>query len=115
MRLAKAMSREPRMRGWILSAVRSFSTAGRSANSGSSTLEKASIMGVIWAILVGMPRFFASRRESSTLWPLLQREGMRMPSTFSGPRASQARAATRAESMPPERPSTTPFMPHLCT
>ena len=42
-------------------------------------------------------------------------EGIATPVTRSGPRASAARVAVRAESMPPERPMTTPGKPFLPT
>ena len=42
-------------------------------------------------------------------------DGMRTPSTHSGPNASAAMAAVSAESMPPESPSSTRAKPHLRT
>ncbi|CAM5316410.1 hypothetical protein SFUMM280S_03806 [Streptomyces fumanus] len=42
-------------------------------------------------------------------------DGMETPYTFSAPTASQARAATREESMPPERPISTDRKPFLAT
>ena len=48
---------------------------------------------------------------SLTEWTVDQEEGMRMPVTLSLPRASVARAATTAESRPPERPSTARDIP----
>ena len=61
-----------------------------------------------------MPRFAAKVRESSTL-PLEEYSvGIVTPSTFSAPRASAARHATIAESIPPLNPSTADLKPHLC-
>ena len=38
-----------------------------------------------------------------------------MPTTFSGPRASAATAAVRAESTPPDRPTNALVKPHFLT
>ena len=53
-----------------------------------------------------MPKFLARSTASVTEWSVENREGISMPSTFSFPRASVASAATRAESIPAESPST---------
>ena len=45
---------------------------------------------------------------SSTLWSDEYGPGIAMPSTRSGPRASTARCAVTAESMPPDNPITAP-------
>ena len=42
-------------------------------------------------------------------------DGIRTPRTFGAPTASAAMAAVSAESIPPERPSTTRVKPHLRT
>ena len=60
-----------------------------------------------------MPRLRARSSESSTLPWLEYGDGIITPSTFSGPTASAAIAAVRAESMPPDRPSSTVEKPHL--
>ena len=62
---------------------------------------------------VAMPRFAARARASSVEASEVKREGISTPRTFSGPRASAARQATRAESMPPERPRTAREKPVL--
>ena len=46
---------------------------------------------------------------------LLKRVGIEIAVTRDGPSASAARAATSAESMPPERPSTTRAKPFFST
>jgi len=53
-----------------------------------------------------MPRLPQSAAESPTLPALEKREGMVMPPTLSGPRASTASARVSALSMPPEEPTT---------
>ena len=60
-----------------------------------------------------MPRFAASAWASVRLWSLLNRLGIATPWTFSGPRAAAASAATTAESIPPDSPTTTERNPHL--
>ena len=62
-----------------------------------------------------MPRFCASARASATEPSDEYRLGMVTPHTASGPRASAAMAAVSAESMPPDRPSTTCEKPFLRT
>ena len=54
-----------------------------------------------------IPRFSATDPASSRLSAEVCREGMRTPMTFSGPSASHAIAAVRAESIPPDIPITT--------
>ena len=54
-----------------------------------------------------MPRFRASRAASRRVAADEYGDGMVTPVTLAGPSASQATAATSAESMPPESPSTT--------
>ena len=53
-----------------------------------------------------MPRFRASRAASRRVPPEENGDGMVTPVTLAGPSASQAMAATSAESMPPESPIT---------
>ena len=54
-----------------------------------------------------MPKFSQRACASVMLLSAVYLEGMETQRTFSGPRASAAMAAVRAESMPPERPMTT--------
>ena len=54
-----------------------------------------------------MPRLRASRAASRRVAADEYGDGMVTPVTLAGPSASQATAATSAESMPPESPSTT--------
>ena len=62
-----------------------------------------------------MPRFTVSARASS-IDPVEENSlGMPTPSTFSAPSASTAMAATSAESMPPESPTSAFLKPHLRT
>ncbi len=62
-----------------------------------------------------MPRFRA-RRAASARVPLEENcEDIVTPVTLAGPSASHAMAATRDESIPPERPSTTWRNPFLVT
>ena len=53
-----------------------------------------------------MPRFSHRRSESLTLPVLENFDGMVMATTLSAPNASTASARVRAESMPPEEPTT---------
>ena len=46
-------------------------------------------------------------------WSLENSEGIKTAITFSAPKASAARAQTRAESIPPERPKTAFVKPDL--
>jgi len=71
-----------------------------------------SLMGMVMLL---MPSLSARTAASTRLARLVKGEGIRTPSTFSGPRAEAAMAATRLESMPPERPRRTPLKPHFCT
>ena len=61
------------------------------------------------------PWRLASSSASVTEWSELQALGMPTTCTASGPRASQAIVATRAESIPPDSPSTTDWKPFLRT
>ena len=54
-----------------------------------------------------IPSDSAIAAASSRLSCDVKREGMRTPITFSGPRASAATTAVRAESTPPESPINT--------
>ena len=65
-------------------------------------------MGTMWYLI---PRLSAKVTASLTEWTVDQEEGMRMPVTLSLPKASVAKAATTAESKPPERPSTARDIP----
>ena len=57
--------------------------------------------------LLLIPVFSITSLACSTLSLLDVLYGIIIPSTFSGPKAFAAKKATRAESIPPERPSTT--------
>ncbi len=54
-----------------------------------------------------MPRFFAIRAASRRVPAEEYGEGMVTPVTLAAPSASTAMQATSAESIPPERPTTT--------
>src|SRR3990172_438647 len=60
---------------------------------------------------ISISRFSASSQASSRLSWELYCDGMNTPVTFSFPTASTATAATREESMPPERPMTAALNP----
>ena len=105
-----AISRLPRIRAWMFSSVTS---RGPFSNAGSSVLSIDCITSAIGSVNVVMLRFLARAIESSTLPRLEKGEGISTPSTFAGPSASHAIAAVSAESIPPERPSTTCENPHL--
>ena len=63
-----------------------------------------------------MPRFFASRAASRRVPAEEYGEDMVTPVTLAAPSASTAMQATSAESIPPDRPSTTwrePVLPHV--
>jgi hypothetical protein len=62
-----------------------------------------------------IPRFRARARASSMLRDEVKTEGMVTPTTASGPRASTARAAVSAESIPPLNPTTTSRNPFFLT
>jgi hypothetical protein len=62
-----------------------------------------------------MPRLAARARASVRLCPEEKADGMATPTTRSRPRASAATAATRLESMPPDRPMWTVSKPFLVT
>ena len=106
-----AISRAPRIRDWMFSSV----------TSGWKLLECRRERLVVRphdrrdsaSILVWMPRLRASSSASATLPSLEYIDGIITPRTFSGPIASAAIAAVRAESMPPDRPSSTLRKPVL--
>ena len=86
-----------------------FSSAtlkGASLKTGCSVAIKLSYISFMGKVSCEIPKFFARSTASVTEWSVEKREGISMPSTFSFPRASVANAATRAESIPPESPST---------
>src|SRR3954447_7539846 len=60
-----------------------------------------------------MPSRFAESSASDSECSLEHLDGSPTPTTRSGPSASTASAATSAESMPPDMPSTTEGMPFL--
>ena len=60
-----------------------------------------------------MPRASAHSAASSRLSAEVKREGISTPITLRGPSASAAMAAVRAESMPPDSPSTAFRKPFL--
>ena len=98
------------MRAWIFSSVTSRAVP---ANGAASVCAIAIIAGSIGSVSVSMPRFAASASESSMLPWLENGDGISTPSTCAGPSASAAMAAVSAESIPPDRPSTTREKPHL--
>ena len=109
--LDTAINSRPRMRAWMFSSVTSKPVSPQAANgpaSSSSTAVTGCSMG---SVSVSMPRFAASASASATECALEKRDGISTPSTCSAPSASQASAATRAESMPPERPMSTSLAP----
>jgi hypothetical protein len=73
----------------------------------------ASIARSMGSVRVSIPRLRANDSASSMLPRLEKGEGIKTPSTFDGPSASTAIAAVNAESIPPDRPSTTREKPHL--
>ena len=71
-------------------------------------------MSEIGSMRPSQPRFFISSSESLMLPSEEKGDGIITHRRFSGPIASAARAATSAESIPPESPSTAflnPFLP----
>ena len=85
------------------------------ANSGSSVCVNSRNSSVIEINSKRIPRL-AARRRLSSMEPC-EEYGLGMPTarTFSAPSASAAIAATRAESMPPLKPTMTLRNPHLRT
>ena len=102
--LDNAISSAPRMRDWMFSSVTSGFTSRKTS---ARTPSYVFMMPEMGSCSVRIPRFRANSTESSMLPWLEYREGIITPSTFSGPMASAAMAAVNAESMPPERPSST--------
>ena len=78
--------------GWVFRKV-DFSISAKAVCAGSMGTSHSSI-----------PRLFANSWESLMLPSEEYREGIAMPTTFSGPRASTATVAVRAESTPPDSP-----------
>ena len=77
-------------------------------NNGVSVASAAVTGGSMATVSSVMPSALVDSCASSMLAWLVNREGSRTPRTRVGPSASTATAAVSAESMPPERPSTTP-------
>ena len=91
------------MRAWRFSSVTSSLTPLKALARARRYLANT---GVIGRRMNSMPRFRASRAASRRVPPEENGDGMVTPVTLAGPRASQAMAATRAESMPPDSPIT---------
>ena len=94
----------PRIRACRFSSA---SPGGPVASGSVSISRKAAWAGSMGTVRVRMPRLAASASASWTLPRLEKRDGMRMPTTWSAPRASAAMVATSDESIPPERPMST--------
>jgi hypothetical protein len=110
--LDRLMSRVPRTLAWRFSSARPGSVP---ANGSLSTPSSASVGSAIGRVSSLIPRLAASARASLRLWEDEKLDGMATPTTRSRPRASAAMAATRLESMPPDRPTWTRSKPFLVT
>ncbi len=75
----------------------------------------ASNIGAIGTVRKLRPVRRASSAASPLEWSEEYFEGIETPYTFCAPTASQAIAATRAESMPPDSPIRTDLKPFLAT
>src|ERR1035441_3523699 len=92
----------------ILLPRRPRSASGKRSKYASTCGEMSTTVGV-------MPSRSQTTRASASDADDDVRYGIRMASTFSGPRAAHAMAALSAESMPPDRPTTTRSKPTLRT
>ena len=93
-----AIMRTPRTRAWMFSSVTS---GARPAKRGPRAVSAAATASAMAIVSKRMPRFSARMRASSRECCDEIEEGRETPMTFSGPKASAARTATMAESMPP--------------
>ncbi len=85
------------------------------ANVGASMSRNAAWAPSIGTVIVRIPRLAASSSASVTLPSLEKRDGMSTPTTWLGPSASTAIAATSDESMPPDNPMSTSVKPFFRT
>ena len=106
----RAMRSTPRIRDWRFSSV---SPVGTPPRSGPRSWAKAVWAGSMGTVTRSMPSRAARASASVTEPPLEYRDGMATPWTWSAPTASTATAATREESIPPDRPMTASVKPFL--
>jgi hypothetical protein len=83
------------------------------AKSGASASFTAACGPVIGTVSSRQPRRAATAAASSSEWAEVNSDGSITQRTFSGPMASAAMAATMAESIPPDRPSSALPKPDL--
>ena len=76
-----------------------------------NSLPKAVCADSMGTVRVPIPRFVASSSASTTEWSLEYLDGISTTWTWSAPSASAATVATRAESIPPDRPRLTSVKP----
>ena len=100
------------MRAWTFSSVMSGPFP---SNSRASMPSQASMAGTIGTSSSCAPRSDAHSAASSRLSREVNTDGIITQRTFFAPSASTATAADKAESIPPERPKTTPGNRFFCT
>ena len=110
--LDRAITAFPLMRAWMFSSVMSGSRAGERPG---QHLVVAAHRVLDRQLEKPVPRFPAMARASARVPSLEYGDGMDTQVTFSGPTASAAIIATRAESIPPESASTTCSNPFFST